>query len=222
MYPRLHQARRTDTRLTIDPAAPDHETLDRAAEVIRAGGLVVAPTETRYGLLGQATDPTAVRRLCAAKGRAFHHPVAAFVASIEELDRYAEVGEAARTLAARFLPGPLTLVLRTAVNWPEPIVVAGKTGFRISPSPTIAGLLERVGRPLTATSANLSGQPEEITVAAIEMQLGESVALYLEAGPLSGKVSTVLDCTGRHPKILREGAISRQSLGEVTELDRDE
>ena len=218
----LAPARSSITRLTIDPAAPAGDVLDRAAEQIREGQLVVAPTETRYGLLANATGQAAVTRLCEAKGRAFQHPVSVFVASLDDLARYGEITPAARTLAERFLPGPLTLVLRCRVNWAAPLAVAGKTGFRISPSPVIRGLLDRVGAPLTATSANLTGRPEESAVAAIEAQLGDAVACYLDAGLLEGAVSTVIDCSEATPKVLRESAISSAAIAEVVKLEGNE
>jgi len=203
------------TRHTIDPRSPDPARLDRAAELLRAGRLVVAPTETRYGLLGRSGDEAAVRRLCAAKGREFHHPVAVFVRSVTDLSVYAELTPAAKLLAERFLPGPLTLVLASLANWPAPLVVSGKTGYRVSPSPVIAGLLERVGEPLTATSANLSGQPEAAEVGEIEAQLGDTISLYLDGGRLEGAVSSVVDGTTTPPRLLREGALSHEKLAAV-------
>ena len=185
--------------------------LDTAVDVLREEGLVVAPTETRYGLLALASSQRAVRRLCDAKGREFSQPVAVFVKDLRAASDIAEIPDSARRLAEAFLPGPLTLVLKSKVDWDQPLVVNGKIGVRISSSPVISALVDQTG-PLTATSANRSGVGEPDTAEDSARQLGEAVDLYLEAGQLTGKVSTVVDCSGDMYKILRVGAIDPHQI----------
>lgn len=218
----LAPARSNSTHLKLDSNAPSAAQLDRIAELLRSGELVVAPTETRYGLLACVADERAIARLCAAKRRATKHPVSVFVRSLEEIAAHGSVTDSARLLAETFLPGPLTLVLKNVAGWRAPLAVDGKTGFRVSSSPLIDGLLDRVGAPLTATSANLSGRPDEETVGAINHQLGETIAMYIDGGRLDGLVSTVVDCSGKTVRVLRESAISRESLAKVVKLTYDE
>jgi L-threonylcarbamoyladenylate synthase len=208
--------------LHIDPVNPEEAKLDRAAETLRNGGLIVSPTETRYGLLTSASNAEAVTRLCRAKGRDFNRPVAVFVRDLDSLTDIARMTDMAAQLAASFLPGPLTLVLKAAVNWSSPLVVDGKIGIRISSSPIVAGLVERVG-PLTATSANTSGAQEPLSIKDAEEQLGAAVDLYLDVGDLGGPVSTVVDCSGGLCDILRAGAIEPDRIfNAVKELQNSE
>jgi L-threonylcarbamoyladenylate synthase len=153
-----------------------------------------------------------VARLQQVKGRAADQPVSVFLESAAEISRYGKLTEIARRLAQAFLPGPLTLVLEAVVDWHAPLVVNGKIGLRVSPSPVILQLVRLVGAPLTATSANLSGRPGSDTIDAIYEQLGEAVALYLDGGRLTGTVSTVVACDSRGLAVLREGAITTVEL----------
>lgn len=204
--------------LDIDPHHLAAEVLERIGAVLNAGGLVVSPTETRYGLMCRADMPSAVDRLYALKGRSATAATALFVPDIEALERLAILPESGRRLAERFLPGPLTLVLKAKEAWPAPLVVDGKIGIRVSPSPVIRGILDLVSSPLTATSANKSGSPTRSTAREIAEELGDQADLYLEAGILDGPVSTVVDCSDGSVHILREGALTagliRSVLGE--------
>ncbi|MBU0984143.1 MAG: threonylcarbamoyl-AMP synthase [candidate division Zixibacteria bacterium] len=204
--------------LAVDAAQPDGDIIKQVARTLTAGGLVVAPTETRYGLLARADRPDVLQRLYEAKRRSLDLPTAVFVATVDHIGEVGEVTALARRLIERFLPGPLTVVLRPAGNWGAPRVVNEMTGVRVSSSPLIAQLTGTVTFPLTATSANISGQPERAAVQAIVEDLGESVDMYLDGGNLSGPVSTVVDCTGATVRILREGAVSRQQIMKVLEI----
>ncbi|MBI5266449.1 MAG: threonylcarbamoyl-AMP synthase [candidate division Zixibacteria bacterium] len=190
------------------------ESLDRAVSVLESDGLVVAPTETRYGLLASAISATAVARLFEVKGRAHNMPTALFVRGIDDMERYGSVTPSARRLIARFLPGPLTLVLTAVVDWGAPRVVDGKIGFRWSSSPFIASLLDRTAGPLTATSANRSGRPDPESIEEIAAIFGEGIDLYIDGGALTGPTSTVVECVGESVRILREGAISAAEIEE--------
>lgn len=193
--------------LAIDPVHPDLTAIARAADVLHSGLLVVAPTETRYGLLARADSDVSIQKVFVAKGRKPLQPTALFVRGESDLDEYGEMTPSATVLAQQFLPGPMTLVLRSRNSWGPPRVVDGLIGLRWSSSPVIAELIRLVEFPVTATSANLSGSPERETIDQIREALGSHASLYLEAGRLNRPVSTVVKCVGDDVTILRAGAI---------------
>jgi len=199
----------------IDPCKPEKDVIARAAAIIQKGGLVVAPTETRYGLLARVDREEALNKLSRVKNRPVSVPVAVFVRSIEDIPRYGRLTALARALASAFLPGPLTLVLEAVPGWASPLVVEGKIGIRYSSSPVIQALVDAADLSLTATSANKYEQPEHETVAEIAVSLGEEVDLYLDAGVLDKLTSTVVDCTGGEPRLIREGYILKEKIEEV-------
>jgi L-threonylcarbamoyladenylate synthase len=198
--------------LSIDPAHPDRGVIRRAEEALANGELVVAPTETRYGLLARADSDKATERVLEAKGRGVLRPVALFVRDEGGINALGDMTPSAERLMRAFLPGPLTLVLRSRVTWGPPRVVDGLIGLRWSSSPVITELMHQVSFPVTATSANLSGSEELETIAQIRDALGDAISLYLDGGRLSGPVSTVVRCVGDDASILREGAISSLSI----------
>ncbi len=173
---------------------------------------MVAPTETRYGLLARADRQAPLERVYRVKKRSLNQATAILVRSREELAILGVLTPAARRLSTAFLPGPLTLVLTARQDWPPPRVVDGKIGLRLSSSPVIEGLLSRLDFPLTATSANISGQADPDGVEEIVSQFGDLVDLYLDAGPLTGLTSTVVDCSVDPAEILREGAVARKDI----------
>lgn len=193
-------------------AEPDSALLDRAIAALQQGQLVVAPTETRYGLLARADSEAALLRLYEAKGRPPTMPVAMFVRDEATVLSLAHVSAPARKLMSDFLPGPLTLVLPARVAWGPPRVVDGKIGFRWSSSVLIDALVRGVPFSLTATSANLSGRPEMETVDQIVRQFGSSVAVCIDGGRLAGPVSTVVECSSEGIKIRRVGAIATEAV----------
>ena len=205
--------------VAVDAGSPDQTVIDRVATLLRQGGLVVAPTETRYGLLARADNDRTLGRLYQAKRRSLDVPTALFLEDYESVSEYGETNKTTDRLASAFLPGPLTLVLRAVAGSCQSVVVDGKVGIRVSSSHVISSLLEQVDFPLTATSANISGEKENQTAIEIAAVFGESVDLYLDAGPLAGPASTVIDCSQGTAQVLREGAVSvrriRQVLGEL-------
>lgn len=198
-----------------DPILPEKQTLEHAAAVLTAGGLVVAPTETRYGLLGRADRQDVLEKLYEVKQRSLDSPTALLIRDFGEAERYGRVNRAATILAERFLPGPMTLVLSATCDWPPPRVVNGKIGLRWSSSPVVRGILDLVEVPVTATSANISGRPEHGRVQEIVDDFEDRVTLYLDSGSLVGPVSTVVDCSEDKPRVLREGAVT---LEEITRI----
>lgn len=206
----------TSNRQTVNSAEPESGTLQRAAEILLSGGLVVGPTETRYALLARADSESAVRRLYDAKGRPEELRCAVFVASHAELAEIAELTPQAKALAERLLPGPLTLILkrnqRSRVELSPLVSDGASVGVRFSSCPFITELIKLVSVPLTATSANRSGAGERTSIKEIQTDLGSSVELYCDAGELRAPVSTVVDFTGHPYRILREGTITATQI----------
>ncbi len=178
---------------TIEFTVPDQAVVDKAASVLKDGGMVVAPTETRYGLLARADQPQAVSRLYHVKGRPVELPTAIFAHDLKDIESFAVLGPAARRIAEKFLPGPLTLVLTALKDLGEPLVVKGKIGIRLSSAPFIKALLKQVSFPVTATSANPSGGEALDTVDEIARAFGGKVDLYIDVGVLDNTPSTVVD-----------------------------
>ena len=198
--------------LRIDGTIPDPAALDQAAQALSRGELVVAPTETRYGLLVRADSQEFIEKLYVLKQRDLHLATALFVRNRNETAKLGRLTETAKILSEQFLPGPLTLVLQAISDWPPPRVVDGKIGLRCSSAAIIVGLLDRLPMLLTATSANISGESDAASVEELAAVFGDRVALYLDAGPLTGTVSTVVDCSVDPVRILREGTISRERI----------
>ncbi len=192
--------------------------LTRAAEALRAGKLVVMPTETVYGLAASALDARALRRVFAAKGRPADNPLIVHVGRKADLARVAaRVPALARKLTAAFWPGPLTVVVPAAPSLPR-VVTAGlaTVAVRMPAHPVALALIRAAGVPLAAPSANRSGRPSPTTVAHARGDLGRAVAVYLDGGPAEhGLESTVVDCTGAVAVVLRPGAITLEQLRRV-------
>lgn len=201
-------------------SAADAGNLDRAAQILREGGLVAVPTETVYGLAADATDSRAVTRIYEAKGRPRFNPLIAHVDSIARADGLVALSPLARRLAEAFWPGPLTLV---APLKPEAaisdLVTAGldTLAVRWPDSEAMTGLVSRLNRPLAAPSANRSGAISPTTAAHVAEGLGDQVALILDAGPCRvGVESTILAVDGERAVLLRPGGIARADIEAIT------
>lgn len=191
------------------------EALARAVAVLQAGGLVAFPTESFYGLGADATQERAIGRLLAAKRRPEQQPILILVGTAAEVAGLAaEVPAVAQRLMAAFWPGGLTLVLEAGPRV-SPLLTrgTGRIGIRLSSHPVATALARRLGRPVTGTSANLSGAPACATADAVAAALGPAVDLVLDGGETAGgKGSTVLDVTTRPPRLIREGMVSLAAL----------
>jgi len=187
----------------------------RAAAILKSGGLVAFPTETVYGLGADARDAAAVGRIFAAKGRPADHPVVVHLADAAQLaDWSCDVTPLAKKLAARFWPGPLTLILRRAAGVGD-FVTGGQdtVGLRVPSHPVAAALLRAFGGGLAAPSANRFGRVSTTTAAHVAQELGERVDYVLDGGASEiGIESTIIDATGEHPVLLRPGHLSVEDI----------
>lgn len=206
----------TDQRDCSDPQAWDVH-LEQAADALRGGDLVVLPTDTVYGIGADAFTPAAVAALLAAKGRSRQKPPPVLIADAMTMDALAtDVPADARALAEAFWPGPLTIILtaQPSLMW-DLGETGGTVALRVPDHPCALALLERTG-PLAVSSANRTGEEPALECARAAEQLGDSVAVYLDAGRTAGQVpSTIVDCTGGAPVILRAGALSLEDLRAV-------
>ncbi len=192
------------------------DCIARAREVLRAGGVILYPTDTLYGIGVDALSDHAVSKVYDIKGREKLKPIHAIVADIEMAERYAEMNDMARRLLRELATGQLTLILKKR-NLNTGITREIDTfGFRIPDNKFCIALVRAFDGPITATSANKSGDTSERTVPKILAQLGSAVSgidLVIDAGELPlRQPSTVVDMTGQRPLILREGAISVSDL----------
>ena len=204
--------------LRVDPTRPDRDTIAKAADRLRAGGLVAFPTETVYGLGAHALDRAAVLRLFSAKGRPADDPVIVHVDTIDRIDPLVtQVPDAALTLAARFWPGPLTLVMRRSSRVPDEVTAGLDTvAIRVPAHPVAATLLRAAGIPVAAPSANLFSRPSPTQAAHVLEDLHGRIDLILDGGPtMLGIESTVVDLSHETPTILRPGATTIEMLREV-------
>jgi len=194
------------------------DPIDEAASAALSGRLVVLPTDTVYGIGTRPDDPAATARLFHVKGRPRDLGIPVLVASRGDAEDVAAFDDAGRALADRFWPGPLTIVLpRTerSQGW-DLGGDASTIAVRIPRHPLALAILSRTG-PLAVTSANPSGEPTAPTLDGVRAALGEGVSVYLgEEGPLDGRPSTVIDLSGGHVRLLREGAITGTELLEPT------
>jgi L-threonylcarbamoyladenylate synthase len=189
--------------------------VQRAAAILKRGGLVAFPTETVYGLGADASSRDAVARLYSAKRRPADHPVIVHFASAEAAFAWArDIPQAARKLAARFWPGPLTLILRRAAGAGD-FVTGGQdtVGLRVPSHPVAQALLAAFGGGIAAPSANRFGRVSPTTAAHVREDLGDDVELVLDGGPSEvGIESTIVDLSGGQPVLLRPGVISQAAL----------
>lgn len=194
---------------------PDQHGIDEAADILRSGGLVAMPTETVYGLAANALDPVAVARIFEAKRRPSFDPLIVHLPSADQAFALAtSVPDAASLLAATFWPGPLTLVLPRAANIPDIVAAELPTvGLRVPAHSVARQLLERVGTPLAAPSANLFGFVSPTSAAHVLDGLDGCIDAVLDGGLCThGLESTVVAFDEDRPIILRHGAITREQI----------
>jgi L-threonylcarbamoyladenylate synthase len=184
-------------------------------EILVDGGIIAYPTETFYGLGADATNEEAIEKIFAVKGRNFKNPVSLIIGQANDIHPLVQdVPETAKKLMAAFWPGALTIVF-SAADIVSPLLTAGsgKIGLRVSSHPGAQGIVQKLKRPLTATSANLSGAPECTRASEVAEQLSNKIDAIIDLGDTPGaKGSTIIDVSCDPPIILREGAISRKTI----------
>ena len=194
------------------------EELKEAARILRSGGLVAFPTETVYGLGGNALDEDAARKIYAAKGRPSDNPLIAHVSCVEEVEPLVkEIPEAGRKLMEAFWPGPLTMIFPKSEKVPY-----GTTGgldtvaIRMPDDPVANRLIALAGVPVAAPSANTSGRPSPTTADHVWQDMNGRIEMIIDGGPVGiGVESTIVDVSSAVPAVLRPGAITMEMLEEV-------
>ncbi|GMV86009.1 MAG: threonylcarbamoyl-AMP synthase [Dehalococcoidia bacterium] len=197
---------------------PGPTIVERAVQVLRDGELVILPTDTVYGIAADVRDDEAVRALYAAKQRDPSLPLQLlFGRDPRLLDSYAVITGPARRLISALGPGAWTVIVPAREGWDSPALSGGRTvGIRIVPVGLVLDIVDRLGAPLAASSANVSDGPSPATSEEAERQLGVFCALSIDGGPTEqGIDSTVIDLAGEDPRILREGAIDRDTIARI-------
>ena len=191
--------------------------VERAVEILRAGGLVAIPTETVYGLAADPENPDAVARLYAVKGRPADHPLILHALDIGACEGWAVIDERLHLLAARFWPGPLTVVAARGARTPASITGGQNTVALRSPAhPLARAILAAFGAPLVAPSANRFGRVSPTTADHVRADLGTDVDLIVDGGAaVIGVESTIVDSTSAVPAILRTGAVGAAALSDA-------
>lgn len=193
--------------------------IEKAAELLKRDELVAIPTETVYGLAGNALSERAVAKIYEAKGRPSFNPLIVHVADILQVKLYAQFGEMAEKLAEKFWPGPLTLVLPRKKNCALSLLVSAgldSVAVRVPAHPLALELLRYCNLPLAAPSANRSGKISPTSAAHVEDDLGDRVSMVLDGGDCKvGIESTVVDVTGTQAVILRPGFVTKEKLEQV-------
>lgn len=208
--------------VAMDAEHLNMEAIRKAGDILKAGGLVAFPTETVYGLGGNALDPQASKKIYAAKGRPSDNPLIVHIAEISKLDEITkDVPEKARILAEKFWPGPLTMILNKADIVPKETTGGLESVAVRFPSDRIAQELIRAGGGFVAApSANTSGRPSPTMAEHVEEDLGDAIDMIIDGGQVGiGLESTIVDFTEDVPVVLRPGYISlemlQDTLGEV-------
>jgi len=190
--------------------------ISQALQILQSGGLVAFPTDTVYGLGALAFDAAAIENIYAVKGRSTEKAIPILFGDGVDLEQVtAQVSEMALSLATCFWPGPLTLVVPKHPNLPEAVSSTPTIGVRVPDHPVARALLRAAG-PMAVTSANLSGQSSPCTAQEVYAQLGGRIPLILDGGgTLGGVPSTVVNCLGAEPQVLREGPITLAQIQAV-------
>lgn len=194
---------------------PSQQEIAEAVAALRQGEVIGLPTETVYGLAGDASNPTAVQRIFSLKGRPTNHPVIVHLASIEQLPQWAsDIPASAMTLAKAFWPGPMTLILKRSTSVSD-LVTGGQqsVGIRIPQHPLALAVLEQFNAGLAAPSANRFGHVSPTTAQHVRDEFGEAITHILDGGPCQiGIESTIIDLSSATPRLLRPGQIQRAEI----------
>ena len=198
------------------------EQMEAAVQVLKDGGLVAVPTDTLYGLAVSPFSKKAVERIFRLKGRSTQHAIPLLVSESSDLTRWTKnIPQITWTLAAQFWPGALTLVLKKADIIPKMVSGGMDTiALRVPNHQVTRNIIQRLGMPLTGTSANRSGRPGLYTGESVREEFGNEIDLVLyQKESCPGIASTVLDLSGERPRILRQGAIPKHDIERVCKTE---
>ncbi len=212
----------TGESVVLRPGLPDPEVIQRAAALIKAGGVIVYPTETLYGIGADAGNAGALRRVYDMKGREGAKPLLVIVDAFERLQPFVqEVTPVARVLMEGFWPGPLTLVFKASLRVPMELTAGtGTIGARVPSNDFCQSLVRACGRPITSTSANRAGERTPDNIGDIRRSFPEGIDLFVDAGVLAASApSTVIDVTTSSPRLLREGAVRWEHIVRIMGQD---
>ncbi len=210
-----------DNIIRIRPDCPDPDAIKRGGEIIRNKGVVIFPAQTLYGLAADALDPSAIKKIFDLKKRPASKPILVLIEKQEQIpDLVRSIPRAAKILMDRFWPGGLTLVFEASPALPQALTAGtGKIGIRIPAQVAALDLVKAAGRPVTGTSANLSGAPGCSDPGRLPRSMIQNADLLLDAGPLKGGPgSTILDITTDPVTILRKGSVSGQAISHAMDM----
>ncbi len=201
--------------LKIDGQRPDESVIAEASSILGAGGVVAYPTETFYGLGADGQIEDAIKKIFVIKGRNFKNPISVIIGNAKDVRGLVEeIPKFALHLMETFWPGALTIIFKASPDV-SPLLTAGtgKIGIRLSSHPVATALANRLGHPITATSANLSGKHECTSADEVIQGIGDQIDAVVDGGEtLGGLGSTIIDVTTDPPAILREGSIPMHKL----------
>ena len=210
-------------RVFVDPGAPQRDAIEEAAKWILNGGIVALPTDTLYGLAADPFSAAAVARVFDVKGRAAERALPLIAAGTAQVETHlGTLGEVAARLADRYWPGPLTLLVAAPRAIARDVVGGtGRVGVRVPADGVARAICALAGRPVTATSANLSGALATADPDVVEETLGDRIDLLIDTGATRGGApSTIVDVSGAAPALVRAGAIAWEEILEWLKTGR--
>ena len=202
-------------RVFVDRGAPQRDAIQEAAKWILSGGVVALPTDTLYGLAVDPFSPAAVARIFRVKERAAERALPLIAADLQQVAAHlGPLSTTAARLAERFWPGPLTLLVAAPRGLaPDVTGGTGRVGVRVPDDEVARAICRAAGRPVTATSANLSGQPATADPDGVERTIGDRIDLLIDTGPApGGAASTIVDATGADAMLVRAGAVPWEDI----------
>ena len=212
---KLHWIKNMTEIIRIDPREPYQEEIARVVEFLNDGQVIAYPTETIYGLGADVLNRKAVKKIYDLKSRDYGLPVSILIADLKMLrEIVADVPDGALALMRKFWPGPLTILFPASDVIPKGLVTnTGKVGIRISSHPVAAAIVEGFGRPITTTSANLSGFPPSLSVKHVQKYFGDKLPCIVDGGECDpSRGSTVVDMAEETMRIVRDGAIPAEDV----------
>ncbi|MDD5475665.1 MAG: L-threonylcarbamoyladenylate synthase [Syntrophales bacterium] len=204
--------------IPVDPLSPSEDAIDEAAELLREGKVIAYPTETFYGIGADGTNENAVDRIFTIKGRKKNLPISLIIGELIHLEPLIKaLPEAGKRIIRAFWPGAVTILFEASPAVSTKLTAGtGKIGIRLSSHPLATLLASRLGGPLTATSANRSGEAECSSAEEVLALLGDDMDAVIDGGRAPGPPgSTIIDVTMESPRILREGAVTAEKIAKI-------